>query len=79
MRCLQIDETTLELNSNMEDFYLTSSGTPLSSGHRFYGMKLQHTRCLLGLNRHITAMATIALLVAIIGVTTLLPHGTEKF
>jgi hypothetical protein len=43
----------------------------LNSGHRFCGMKLEHTKRFLGFTIHF-----FALLVAIIGITSLLPHAT---
>jgi hypothetical protein len=53
--------------------------TRLYSGHRFYGKELEHTEYFLGLSRHFIAMSTVALLVAIVGVTSLLPHATKMF
>jgi hypothetical protein len=52
---------------------------PLNSDHRFCGKKHEHTQRFLGLSRHFTAMSTVALLVAIIGVTSFLPHGTNIY
>jgi hypothetical protein len=53
--------------------------TLLNSGHRLCGMELEHTKCLLGLSHHFTAMPTVALLVVINEVTSFLPNATEKF
>jgi hypothetical protein len=50
---------------------------PLNSGHRFCGMKLVHTIRFLGLSRHFAAVSTVAPLVAIAAVTSLLPHATN--
>jgi hypothetical protein len=48
--------------------------TQLTTGHRFCGMEL-----FLRLSRHFTAMSTVALLLAIFGVTSLLLHATKMF
>jgi hypothetical protein len=52
--------------------------TPLKSGHTFCGMELEHTKRFLGLSRHFTAASTLALQVAVVGVTSLLPHATKN-
>jgi hypothetical protein len=71
--------TTLELNSHMEDFHGTSlPQTSFNSGHRFYGMELEHTKRFLGLSRPFTAIPTVTLLVAIVGVTPPLPHAKKN-
>jgi hypothetical protein len=49
---------------------------PLSSGHRFCGMKFEHTKHFLGLSHHFTVMSTVAFLVAIVEVMLL--HLHEK-
>jgi hypothetical protein len=51
--------------------------TTSNSGHGVRGMKLEDTKCFLGLSRHFTAMSTVALLMAIVGVTSLLSRSTE--
>jgi hypothetical protein len=51
--------------------------TPLNSDHRFCGMELEHTKRFPGLSRHFTSMSTVARLVAIVGVTSFLPHATK--
>jgi hypothetical protein len=53
--------------------------SPLNSGHRFCGMKLEHTKRFIGFSRHFTAMLTVALLVAIVGMTSILQHVTNIF
>jgi hypothetical protein len=50
----------------------------LNTDHRFCGMELEHSKRFLALSRHITAVSTIALIVAIVGVTSLLPHATLR-
>jgi hypothetical protein len=50
--------------------------TPLNSGHRFCGMELEHTKLFLRLSRF-TALSAVALLVAIVGITLLLPHAMK--
>jgi hypothetical protein len=56
-----------------------SPKTPFNGSDRFCGMELEHTKRFLGLSRHFTVMSTIALLVTIVGVTSLLPHATKYF
>jgi hypothetical protein len=40
-------------------------------------LELEHTKRVIGLNRHVTVMSTVALQVAIAGVTSLIPHTTK--
>jgi hypothetical protein len=42
-------------------------------------MELEHTKHFLRLSSHFTGMWTVALLVAIVEITSLLPHATEMF
>jgi hypothetical protein len=49
----------------------------LNSGHRFCGMELEHTKRFLSLIHHFTAVSTVALLLAVIGLTSFLPHATK--
>jgi hypothetical protein len=49
---------------------------PLNSGLRFCGMELKYTKRFLRLSRHFTAISTVALIVAIVVVTSLLWHAT---
>jgi hypothetical protein len=42
-------------------------------------MKFKHRKRFPGFIRHFTAMSTVALLVAIVGVTPLLPHATKMY
>jgi hypothetical protein len=58
-----------------EDFYGTYPENPTE--HGFCGMELEHTKRFLRLSRHFTAMSTVALLVVIVGVTSLLSHATK--
>jgi hypothetical protein len=53
--------------------------TSLNSGYIFCGMELEHTKLLLALSRHFTVMSVVALLVDIVGITSLLPHATVLF
>jgi hypothetical protein len=41
---------------------------PLNSGHRLYGMKLEHSKRFHGLSHHFTDMSAVELLVGIVGV-----------
>jgi hypothetical protein len=50
---------------------------PLNSGHIFFGT--EHTKCNLGLSCYFTAMSTVALLAAIVGVTPLLLLAAKHF
>lgn len=47
--------------------------TLLNSDHKLSEMKHEHTKRFLGLGRHFTAVSTVALLVNVVGVTSLLP------
>jgi hypothetical protein len=62
----------------MEDFMELPPKTPLNSGDTFCGMELKHTKCVFGLSRHFAAMSTVALLVAIVGVISLLPNAAPS-
>jgi hypothetical protein len=50
--------------------------TSLDRGHKFCGMELEHAKRFLGLSRHFTVMSTIALLVAIVGLISLLTDAS---
>jgi hypothetical protein len=52
--------------------------TSLNVALRFCAMELEHTKHFLGLSRHFTAMSAVALLVAMVGITSLLPHTTKS-
>jgi hypothetical protein len=53
--------------------------TALNSGHRFCEIKIEHKKRFIWLSRHFTVMLTVALLVAIVGITSLLPQATKVF
>jgi hypothetical protein len=51
---------------------------PLNSGQRFCETELEHTKRFLRLSHYFTAMTTVVFLVAITGVTSLIPHPTQN-
>jgi hypothetical protein len=67
------------VKKHMEAFMELPPKTPLNSGHRFCGMELEHTKHFLGLSSYFTVTSRVMLLVAIVGVTSLLPHATKTF
>jgi hypothetical protein len=50
---------------------------PLNYDNRVCGMELDNTKRFLRLSRHFTVMTTVALLVAVVEVTSLLPHAAK--
>jgi uncharacterized membrane protein YdcZ (DUF606 family) len=50
-----------------------------SSGQRLFGMEMDHTECFLSMSRHITLTSTVALLVAIVGVTLFFSYASKIF
>jgi hypothetical protein len=63
----------------MQDFYGTSSENPVEEWSQILWNELERIERFLGLNRHFTAMLTITLLVAIIGVTSRFSDATNFF
>jgi hypothetical protein len=59
-------------------FMKLSAEVPLSNGHRFLVMEVEHTKRFLGLSRHFTALSVVALLVAIVVVTSLLRYDLSN-
>lgn len=51
----------------------------LKSGHRFSGLKLEHTKLFLGLSRHFSDMTTAALIVVIVGIIWDVPNVKQFF
>jgi hypothetical protein len=56
-----------------------SPKTPVKSGRGFYATQLEHTRRFLGLSRHFTVMSTGALVVTVVGISSLLSDATKIF
>lgn len=63
----------------MEDLQGTSSENSLNSSHRFCGTELERMKRVLGFSRRFTVVSIVEPIMAIAGVTSLLPHTTKWF
>jgi hypothetical protein len=61
----------------MEDFYWNSTENPVEQWSQILWNETRAKKCFLGLSRHFNGMSTVALPVAVVGVTSLLPHAKK--
>jgi len=63
--------------STLRNFAEFSLKSPQNNGHIFCGTELKERRCVRELSRHFTAMSTVAFIVAVVGIKSLLSHATQ--